>query len=174
MKVKFLDSMVEVNTCEESILFSWMLFHKDAESFRLGNVYVDAKWDGPAAVHLTVKDDHHEYTKYIDNPCELAEEMRKKIDIHSLNYHEYGNYSFVNSKGYLTVAQDGDRIKLKVEDNFSTTDVSHNTMSIHPDVKLLGIDEDGRYQYIFKFKNSGDFRFFYGISNPLDSYFEEA
>lgn len=173
MKVKFLDSIVEINTCEESMLFSWMLFHKDATSFRLGDVYVEANWDGSTAVHLTVKDDHHEYTKYVDNPYDLVEEMRKKIDTHSLSYHDYGNYSLINSKGYLIVAQDDDMMKLKVEDNFSTTDVSHNTMSIYPDVKFLGIDEDSCAQYVLKFKNSGDFRFFYDISNPLDSYFEE-
>ena len=165
--------MVEVNTGEESLLFSWMLFHKDAMRFRLGKVYAEAEWDGPSAVNVTVTDDRHKYTKHIDNPIELSEEINKKMDSYSLNYRSYGYYSFVNRKGELTVSDGNDQIKLKVENDFSLTGVSHNTMSIYPDIELLGVDEDGCFQYILKFKNSGNFRFFYDISNPLDSYFEE-
>lgn len=172
MEVKFLDSMVEVRTFDESAMFSWMLFHKDVMQFKMSSVYATAEWDGPSAVNVTVMDCRHKYTQCVDNPIELSTSINSKIDSSSLDYRDYGNYSYVNRNGQLVVAQGSDKITLKVEDDFSATEIDHNTMSIYPDVDPLGIDEDGCFQYILKFKNSGNFRFFYNISNPLDSYFE--
>lgn len=182
MEVKFLDTAIEVNTGEECMLFPWMLLHRDVKQFKLGNVYVMAEWDEPteqgqAAVNVTIIDwNHkcHKYTKRVDNPEELSAETTKCIDIDLLDYEEYGNYSYIDSKGHLTVAQGYDRIKLKSNDGFTISDVSHNTMSIQPIVESLGIYNYKYLQYFILFYDGSNFKFFYNIQNPLDSYFERT
>ena len=165
--------MVSIRTYDESAMFAWMLYHKDVMQFKMGGIYAEAEWDGPSAVNVTVIDCRHKYTQHINNPIEMSTEINSKIDSYALSYRGYGNFSHINRKGELVVAQDDDKISLKVNDDFSLTDVCLSSMYIYPDVKFLGIDEDSCAQYVLTFKNSRKFRFLYDIANPLDSYFEE-
>lgn len=171
MELKFLDSTVTINTADEYLLFVWMLYDRDVVEFKIGGVHVTADW-GNSSVDIMVIDGSHKYTRHIEDPRGFCIETSKNPGLDSLNYDEYGEYSYISSKGYLVVAQGDSKIRMKIDGSGTAKDISYSTTHNNTDVEYIGVDESKRVQYNIKFHSPGEFKFFYDVRDPLDSYFK--
>lgn len=168
--------IVPINTSNESMLFSWMLFHNETEEFRIGKYYFKLIEKDYYVAKIKVKvADKAGTVVSIEKPYEWR--FSENIDNlpEFIDYNHSGNYT-AHMKGcryVIGTPTDGDvSLSFKIDDNLKLIDVSASNR-IYPNITNLGVD-DGYNQYLIEFKNWYPYKLYYNLDNPLDSYVIEV
>lgn len=174
MILEFSGINVTVNTATQELLFSWMLFHKDAIKFKLdGKVFELLEHSAEKAVVKVSGSGIEEGSRVvtINNPFEWR--VSDHADSADVDYSHSGNFCYIDRKGYIHIGTDldGDVTLSFKESNWTLEDVTMGNRC-YPEVTYLGVDEDFIAHFIVDFKNYHKVELLYDIQDPLESLIE--
>lgn len=174
MVLDFAGISVTVNTATQEMLFSWMLFHKDAIKFKLdGKVFELLEHSAEKATVKVSGSGIEEGSKVvtIDNPFEWK--VSDHADSADVDYTHSGDFCYIDRKGYVHIGTDLDgaitfSFKVK-ETNWTLEDVE--MYYCYPEVTYLGVDEDFIVHFIVDFRYH-KVELLYDSQDPLESVIE--